>query len=243
VSLSTSNGEHCRAKRADGAPCRGRPHEDGFCLAHSPARVDDIAEARRRGGRNYWERGERKRQAALLGLEAYPSPMPFGGYATRAAGFGTPPLASVQSDVYALGVTGYWLLAGRTPHDFSSANDSASQAAIVVNSLPTRLRDVAPHVPRYVASVLEKAMSRLPGDRYASGAALNAELGRRPAVQRLWTRTDEHGASHAACWRGQRAGRADYLVCLEQRGPKTWEITTTVHPRDVASLSAAGSPP
>ncbi|MBM3943365.1 MAG: hypothetical protein FJ316_10685 [SAR202 cluster bacterium] len=40
----------CAATRKDGAPCRGQAIDGTFCLAHSPAYQERMAEARKKGG-------------------------------------------------------------------------------------------------------------------------------------------------------------------------------------------------
>lgn len=149
-----------------------------------------------------------------------------------AAGWPTlSPIASVHSDVYSLGACAYWLLTGVPPYDFINAPDTDSRMALVASQAPARVRDVAPHVPAFVASTIEKAMSRTPGDRFESVTALAAELGRRPVVVRAWRRTDEHPA-HIGCWRGETAtASSDYVTCLEPGStPARGVITTKVLP-------------
>jgi len=123
--------------------------------------------------------------------------------------------ASVLSDVYSIGAAAFWLLAARPANDFANVADFAAKMAIVAAQTPPRLRDLAPHVPQYVADVMEKAMARAPTDRYPTATSLAAALGARPKVARSWRRTDEH-PNHIACWRGEptRLG-GTYVLCLE----------------------------
>jgi eukaryotic-like serine/threonine-protein kinase len=125
------------------------------------------------------------------------------------------PPASIETDVYSLGATTFWLLAGRAPVDLTGAVGIIERMAAAAAQAPTRLRDVAPHVPASVATVVEKAMSANPADRYRSVNAFAAALGSRATRARRWLRTDEH-SGHMACWRGEQNGRATYLVFLEQ---------------------------
>jgi serine/threonine protein kinase len=147
-----------------------------------------------------------------------------------ASGWGTPTAsASTLSDVYSLGATAYWLLAGRPPPDMTGATDVAAMMAIAASDTPPRLRDLAPHVPQSVATTIEKAIARLPSDRFASTTSFASELGRRPPVKRKWRRTDEHNA-HISCWRGEPSSSGTtYLLCLES-GPRPSQCSiTTVH--------------
>jgi eukaryotic-like serine/threonine-protein kinase len=140
---------------------------------------------------------------------------------------GAPP-ASFQTDVYSLGATAYWLLAGRPPVDFRGIGTFAARMAAAATQTRPRLRDVAPHVPAAVANVIEKAMSKNPADRYASANELAAALGARSTRARRWRRTDEHGG-HIGCWRGEQPGRSTYILCLEQAAKPTKCTVTTRH--------------
>jgi eukaryotic-like serine/threonine-protein kinase len=141
---------------------------------------------------------------------------------------GAPP-ASVRTDVYSLGATAYWLLAGRPPHDLSGAADTDARMAIVAADVPPILRDVAPHVPQYVARAVDRAMARQPADRFTGVTEFAARLGTRPAVSRIWHRTDEH-AGHLACFRGDPVGGGgSYVLCLEQGARPTQGRITTRH--------------
>jgi eukaryotic-like serine/threonine-protein kinase len=79
--------------------------------------------------------------------------------------------ADVRSDVYALGATAYYLLAGRVPFPGKSAAQK-----IVAHQFKQAdpLPQVRPGVPPALAAVVEKMMAKRPGDRY-QGAAEVAE--------------------------------------------------------------------
>lgn len=131
--------------------------------------------------------------------------------------------ASVRSDVYSLGATGYWLLAGRPPHSFPEGATFHESLALVATKSPPRLWDVAPHVPRYVATTIDAAMARDPADRFEAVADFAAALGSRPTISRRWRRTDEH-AAHLACWRGEVSKGGTYVTCLEE-GSRPTQVT------------------
>ena len=151
-----------------------------------------------------------------------------------AATWGTgAPSASVASDVYSLGATAYWLCAGRAPVDISGAADFAAQLTVAATQQRSRLRDVAPHVPQSVTTVIEKAIAPNARDRYRSIGEFAAALGNCSIPARKWFRTNEH-AGHIGCWRGERVGASTYVLCLEQ-GSRTPGRTITA--RHVASGS------
>ena len=135
--------------------------------------------------------------------------------------------ASIVSDVHSIGASGYLLLTGQPPYDLTGAADVPSKMAAIASGTPRRLRDLAPHVPSYVATALEKAVARDQADRFGDVASLAAALGSRPAVTIRWRRTDEH-AGHLACWRGERPATAGpYLICIETGTRSSQRLITT----------------
>jgi serine/threonine protein kinase len=136
--------------------------------------------------------------------------------------------ASVASDVYSLGATLYWLLAGKPPVDLAGAVDVVAQMTVAATQQRPRLRDVAPHVPQSVATVVEKAIVPNPGARYRSIGEFAAALGNRSVPARKWIRTNEH-AGHIGCWRGERVGASTYVLCLDQGSRATSCTITTRH--------------
>jgi len=146
-----------------------------------------------------------------------------------AAGWATgAPPANFETDVYSLGATAYWLLAGRPPVELTGIHAFPARMAAAAALTPPRLRDIAPHVPASVANVIEKALSRNPADRYSSVNELAAALGSRAMKRRRWRRTDEH-AGHIGCWRGTEPGRSTYVLCLEQGSTPNQCTVTTRH--------------
>jgi serine/threonine protein kinase/Flp pilus assembly protein TadD len=93
--------------------------------------------------------------------------------------------ADVRSDVYALGLTLYEVLALRPAFD---KQDQAELAREVATAEPPRLDKLNPHLPRDLVTVVHKAMARDPDDRYQTAGALAEDLRRflddRPIVAR-----------------------------------------------------------
>lgn len=78
-----------------------------------------------------------------------------------------------RSDLYALGVVGYFALTGRFPFDATLA--SAVLVAHVTRPAPPVLT-VAPNAPRALAEIIDRCLAKEPGARYQSGAELAAAL-------------------------------------------------------------------
>jgi tetratricopeptide (TPR) repeat protein len=78
-----------------------------------------------------------------------------------------------RSDVYALGLTLYELLALRPAY---SAADRHELMRRVMNEEPERLRKLVPHLPRDLETIVEKAIGRDPAERYPTAAALAVDL-------------------------------------------------------------------
>ena len=78
-----------------------------------------------------------------------------------------------RSDVYALGLTLYEMVALRPAFDLA-----ARQALIrqVMEEEPPRLRKLSPDVPRDLETVIHKAIAREPAGRYATAGALATDL-------------------------------------------------------------------
>jgi eukaryotic-like serine/threonine-protein kinase len=74
-----------------------------------------------------------------------------------------------RSDLYALGVTGYYALSGRLPFE-----DEMPQAVIVAHATrtPPPLRTVAPDVPVALADVIDRCLQKDPAARISTGEAL-----------------------------------------------------------------------
>src|SRR5262249_18308532 len=80
-----------------------------------------------------------------------------------------------RSDVYALGLTLYELLALRPAF---AATDRQALIQRVMTEEPEGLRKLVPQTPRALERIVEKATARGPAGRYASAAALAEDLRR-----------------------------------------------------------------
>ena len=78
-----------------------------------------------------------------------------------------------RSDIYSLGVVGYFALAGRFPFDAELA--SAVLIAHVTKSAPP-LHSLAPHTPRAFADLIDRCLAKDPDDRIQSCDELSQAL-------------------------------------------------------------------
>jgi eukaryotic-like serine/threonine-protein kinase len=89
----------------------------------------------------------------------------------------------VRADIYAAGFTLRTMVTGANP--FDAVAMPALPAAIAAGR--PRVRDDAPHVPRRLAIIIERATNIDPSQRYESAQAFGEALGALPAFRRLWT--------------------------------------------------------
>src|SRR6266516_4171006 len=94
----------------------------------------------------------------VVGTPEYMSP-------EQASGLGV----DARSDLYSLGVVGYYALSGQLPFD---ARDSYEMLARHIAAPPTPLASVAPGVPRRLAQVIDRCLLKEPAARFTSGAHL-----------------------------------------------------------------------
>ncbi len=79
-----------------------------------------------------------------------------------------------RGDIWSLGVVLYETLCGRTPH---AECETIGQLLIAINSGKFKpVQDLAPWVPAEVASIVHKAMSHEPGDRFQTAAEMHAAI-------------------------------------------------------------------
>ena len=80
------------------------------------------------------------------------------------------------SDIYAIGMTAYSLLAGDTALDLGAHNDIAGTVKAIFEGKVIPLRERVADVPQKVAEVIERALSKDPADRWQSAAAMRTAL-------------------------------------------------------------------
>ncbi len=83
--------------------------------------------------------------------------------------------ASVQSDIYSLGCTFYYLLTGVPPYPGGDITDKLTRHA---RSAPPNVRDLRPDVPESLARIMLRMMAKKTDERYASFDTLIEEMDR-----------------------------------------------------------------
>jgi eukaryotic-like serine/threonine-protein kinase len=131
------------------------------------------------------------RTGDILGTLRYMSP-------EQAAGHGT--LLDARTDIYSLGATLYELL---TLEPLFGGNDHRQLLNLILNEEPTRPRELSPSLPLELETVVLKAVSKTPVDRYGSAREFGDDLRRflenRPVLARrpTWTqRARKWGRRH-----------------------------------------------
>jgi serine/threonine protein kinase/WD40 repeat protein len=82
-------------------------------------------------------------------------------------------LCDPRSDVYALGLTLFEMLALRPPFEASGHEPLIFE---ITHTEPPRLRSLCPGVPRDLETIIHKAIEKAPGDRYATAGAMGDDL-------------------------------------------------------------------
>ena len=80
-----------------------------------------------------------------------------------------------KSDIYSVGVMMYEMLSGHLPFD---ADDVVEVARKQITDTPKNLRELVPSLPEGLAEITERAMAKLPANRYASAAEMLEALER-----------------------------------------------------------------
>jgi serine/threonine protein kinase len=79
-----------------------------------------------------------------------------------------------RADLYGLGATLYYLLAGKAP--FTEGKDAAETMQTVVTDTPPPLESLRADVPAPLSAIVRKLMAKKPAERFASAAELAAAL-------------------------------------------------------------------
>ncbi|MGH7531306.1 MAG: serine/threonine-protein kinase, partial [Gemmatimonadales bacterium] len=108
---------------------------------------------------------------AHVSRDGRPAP---GGTVVGTAAFMSPEQArgepvDARSDLYSLGVVGFYVLSGRLP--FEAVDDAALLALHIAEPAPA-LAEVAPRIPARLAQIVDRCLAKDPGERFPDAAAL-----------------------------------------------------------------------
>ncbi|WP_182878912.1 serine/threonine-protein kinase [Mycobacteroides abscessus] len=122
---------------------------------------------------------------------------------------------SLPTDIYSLGATAFYLLAGKYPVDHELPK-SEQRERIAAGRL-RQVRDLAPHVSQALGTVIRKALSIDPSRRHASAEAFANALTQASNRGRNWRRVGHSG--HLYCLEGLPIqGRTAIAICSEADG-------------------------
>ncbi|MEU4595620.1 serine/threonine-protein kinase [Nocardia sp. NPDC023988] len=122
---------------------------------------------------------------------------------------------TVLSDVYSLGATAFYVLAGEYPVSLRYSEEG--QRDRIMAGEIRNLRDLAPHVPQSAATVIRKALKLNPVDRHSTAEEFANALVGAVDGRRDWSRVLHPG--HSFCLRGEPfKTRAGVVICSEPEG-------------------------
>jgi len=80
-----------------------------------------------------------------------------------------------RADIYSLGAVLYEMLTGEPPH---TGNTAQAIIARVLTERPRAVRVARSSVPPHVEAAIDRALEKLPADRFATAAAFTAAISR-----------------------------------------------------------------
>ena len=81
-----------------------------------------------------------------------------------------------QSDIYAVGMTAYSLLTGELALNLTQKTSVAETIKAIFDDPPIPLAERAPHVPRQVCEIIDRALLKDPNQRWQSAGAMRRAL-------------------------------------------------------------------
>ena len=155
---------------------------------------------------------------------------------------------SVPSDVYSLAATVFFLLSGEYPVDHRLP--LLQQQTLIASGILRDISDLAPHVPRAIATVLRRGMSVDPSARFVSANAFGNALVTAMGQRRDWQRVTHLG--HLYCAESPGSGsRKTVAVCaktvatekIKMRAfhPETGRAVAGVKERDASTSKQASA--
>lgn len=149
-----------------------------------------------------------------------------------------------RSDLYALGVLGFFMLTGRFPFEHEAA--SAVLVAHVTRPAPP-IRSVAPRVPVALADVIDQLLQKNPRARFSNAALLASALGRAtgrldeaqpPAPPAILSHTEAQAVWERAALLQEMTGQVVPPPAVRNSPPQPATLTSGFQLDDVRSAAA-----
>jgi serine/threonine protein kinase len=131
-------------------------------------------------------------------------------------------IATVRSDIYSVGLTAWSLLTGTEPFSWYDERDLGGD--LLSAGIGRRLRDEAPHVPRALALLVERALEVDPAARFSSANEMDHALGKLSLPRHLWTEVRPSGP---ATRQWVCTGRSIQVQATESEDGKSWRVVTS----------------
>jgi serine/threonine protein kinase len=131
-------------------------------------------------------------------------------------------VGSTLSDIYQAGLLLYRAVNGDPMYSaqFANLDDATVRQRIIAGKLPDR-KLFLPHVSKRLRTIIRKALSVSPSQRYQSAAELSSAVARvQPGIN--W-RTTQKGNGELS-WQAERLGKADLEVELVASGNGGWHV-------------------
>jgi serine/threonine-protein kinase len=147
-----------------------------------------------------------------------------------------------RTDIYSLGCVLYEMLAGTPPH---SARTAQALMTRVLTAQPVPIAELRTTVPPHVAGAVDRALAKLPADRFAATSEFADALAGRATLHRRASATsparlDSLGRDRLSALRGSRLWPTAALAAVLSVG--VWGLFGVLNDRPPSENSAAGLP-
>jgi eukaryotic-like serine/threonine-protein kinase len=117
--------------------------------------------------------------------------------------------AGTEADIYSLGASFYYLLAGVPPHEGRNGQDTMMK---VLRETPRPIQELVPTVPPGIAALVHRMLEKDPADRPATAAAAIAEIDAALAAPAQVKKVRRRAGAPRAAAAGGNASRTRWLL-------------------------------
>lgn len=173
-----------------------------------------------------WDSSGRTRPAGTLATAAPEALQEPGGY------------CSVQSDIYSLAATVYYLLSGEYPVDHKLSDRQLRRC--VLDGELRDLKDLAPQVPLSITKIVMGSLSRDPTARAQSAHDFANRLASATSYTRNWKRIPTHQGHFFCLLSDSKKKLQPVQICVTRNG-KTFDIVTShINGRRISNCTLTG---